>query len=138
MAKSYQLIDHAADLGIDARGDSRAELLEALAEGLAEVICPPKTVSPREVRRVAVQAEDGEAATVDFLNALLRLIQAEHFLVAAVKVQATETAVCAEVAGEPYDPARHELAREVKAVTYHELKVARERGRWYGRVICDL
>lgn len=139
MAKSYELIDHAADIGIEARADTLGELLEALAEGLAAVICLPAAVTPRDTRAVAVRAEDAEAATVDFLNAVLRVIQAEHFMVASVAVaQASATAVSAELAGEPYDPARHEIEREVKAATYHELKVAREGGRWFGRVICDL
>jgi SHS2 domain-containing protein len=138
MAKSHQMIDHGGDVGIEAHADSREELLEALAEGVAEVICPPSAVRPRETRKLSVQAEDIEAATVDFLNALLRLIQVEHFLVAAVKARVSRNALAAEVAGEPYDPARHELAREVKAVTYHELKVARQGERWYGRVVCDL
>ena len=88
---------------------------------------------------MAVRAEDAEATTVDFLNAVLRLIQMEHFMVARVAVrEASATAVSAEVTGEPYDAARHQIAREVKAATYHELKVARAGGRWFGRVICDL
>ncbi len=139
MAKSHQTIEHAADIGIEARADSLEELLEALAEGLAELVCPPATVSPRQTRPLAVTAEDAEVATVDFLNALLRLIQVDHFMVARVRVQqAAAGAVSAEVAGELYEASRHEWAREVKAVTYHRLKVAREGDRWSGRVICDL
>ncbi|MCJ7544486.1 MAG: archease [Phycisphaerae bacterium] len=139
MAKSFELIDHAADIGIQARADTLAELLEALVEGLVEVICPRAAVSPHDTRSVAVQAEDAEATTVEFLNAVLRVIQAEHFMVAGVAVaQASATAVSAELAGEPYDPAKHEIEHEVKAATYHEVKVAREGGRWFGRVICDL
>ena len=34
--------------------------------------------------------------------------------------------------GEPFDPARHMLAHEVKAITYHELKVERDRRRVAG------
>jgi SHS2 domain-containing protein len=138
MAKSHEMIEHAGDVGIEAHADSREELLEALAEGVAEIICPPRTVHPHETRKLVVQAEDIEAATVDFLNALLRLIQVDHFLVAAVTVRVSDGAVSADVSGERYDPVWHELAREVKAVTYHELKVARQGSRWYGRVICDL
>ena len=139
MAKSYQMIDHAADIGIEAHADTLQELLEALAEGMIQVICPPSTVRPSASRTVAVAAEDAEATAVDFLGAVLRLIQMEHFMVAKVTVgQASPTAVSAEVTGEPYDPARHEIAREIKAVTYHELLIALQRGRWHGRVICDL
>ena len=40
--------------------------------------------------------------------------------------------------GEPYDPARHVLAHEVKAITYHELKVEKTADGWLAEVIVDI
>ena len=48
------------------------------------------------------------------------------------------TALTAELAGEPYAPARHDVRTEVKAVTYHQLSVTRQAGGWVARVILDL
>ncbi len=140
MAKSYEMIDHSADMGIEARADTLEELMEALAEGMAEIICPPSTVAPQDRRTVAVVAEDLEAAAVDFLSAVLRLIQVERFMVAKITLrEVSGNSLAAEVAGESYEPGRHDIAREIKAVTYHQLKVVRgEDGRWFGRVIFDL
>ena len=139
MAKRCETFDHTADVGLAAEADTRAELFEALAEGLAEVICPRRRVAAAGRRELRVEAEDVEALAVDFLSEVLAVIQDERFLVAAVAVsEAGDTAVTARLAGEPYDPGRHELAAEVKAVTYHQLKIARRRGRWTGRVILDL
>ena len=39
---------------------------------------------------------------------------------------------------EPYDPERHPLRTELKAVTYHQLEVARDGDEWTGRVIFDV
>jgi SHS2 domain-containing protein len=140
MAKSYEMIDHMADVGIEARADTLEELLEALAEGMAEVICPPSAVAPQARRTVAVVAEDLEAAAVDFLSAVLRLIQVERFMISKVSVrEVSGNSLAADVVGEPYNPGKHEIAREIKAVTYHQLKIVRdEDGRWFGRVIFDL
>jgi len=139
MAKHCETFDHTADVGLAARADTLGELFEALAEGLADVICPREHVSAADSRTLTVAAEDVEALAVDFLSGLLSVVQTERFLVARASVQrADETAVEAKVSGEPYDPARHELATEVKAVTYHQLKVAREGDQWVGRVILDL
>ena len=66
-------------------------------------------------------------------------IETERFLVAAVRVRSIcETAVQAEIVGEPFAPGRHEFCTEVKAVTYHLLEVARRDTQWTGRVILDI
>jgi len=139
MAKHCETFDHTADVGLRAEADSLAELLEALAEGLADVLCDRSRVAPARSRTVAVRAEDVEALAVDLLSEVLLAFEMDRFLVGRVTVtSATATAAEAELAGEPHDPARHELRTEVKAVTYHQLQIA-PRGRgWIGRVILDL
>ena len=50
----------------------------------------------------------------------------------------TDAGLTATVRGEPFDPARHVLAHEVKAITYHELKVVRDGDQWLAEVIVDI
>ncbi|MFB3890681.1 MAG: archease [Phycisphaerae bacterium] len=183
MAKSCETFDHTADVGLAARADTPGELFEALGEGLADYICPRTTVRPREKRTLTVEAEDVEALAVDFLAALLNVIQADRFMVTAVSVMEcggtvaqrhgaalagadegdsprkrdsagaakavsrpfgtlpphSKVKVTAELTGEPFDASRHEIHTEVKAITYHLLKVSQEQdGTWIGRVILDL
>ena len=40
--------------------------------------------------------------------------------------------------GESFDPARHLLSHEVKAITYHELKVERTPVGWLAEAIVDI
>ncbi len=139
MAKHCETFDHTADVGLDARADTLAELFEALGEGLADVVCPRGSVAEEQTLAVHVEAEDVEALAVDFLCEVLAAIQENRFAVAAVSVeQISEIVVTAELVGESYDDARHEIATEVKAVTYHQLKVARGGDGWVGRIILDL
>jgi SHS2 domain-containing protein len=165
MTKHCEPFEHPADVGLAARADTLAELYEALAEGLADLICPRATVRPATSRAIEVRAEDAESLAVDFLAAVLSAIQEDRFLVAAVSAEvvppegtrappapdspsapaaagAPEQPAAVEVRavlrGETYDPARHELRIEVKAVTYHQLEVARREGAWHGRVVLDL
>ncbi len=139
MAGHCETFEHTADVGLQGRADSLGELFEAMGEGLAEVICPRRSVKKQKTLKIRTESENVEALLVDFLGDLLGLFNLEKFLVAGVKVERIdETSVAAEVTGEPYDPARHELADEIKAVTYHQLKVAREGDEWTGRVILDV
>ena len=179
MAKHNYTFDHPSDIGLAARADSLGELMEALAEGLAGEICAPDQVAAAENRtlEVSVEAEetataapDYEALAVDFLTAVMNLIQVRHFMVREVAVQiptaahptpavATETQpraavpqqqenskpqpraavpLVAKLTGEAYDPSRHEIKVEIKAVTYHQLTIKQEGGQWVGRVILDI
>jgi len=139
MSKHCETFDHTADVGLDARADSMGELFEALAEGLADVICPRGAVLAKEARLLSAAAEDAESLAVDFLSEVLAEIQTRHFVIAGVRVREISASVVkAELSGEPYDPARHEIATEVKAVTYHQLKIARQGRLWTGRVILDI
>jgi SHS2 domain-containing protein len=144
VSKDCHTFDHPADVGLAARADSLAELFEALAEGLADLVCPRETVRPAEARAIEVRAEPPAAPEVedilhDFLSAVLAEIQERRFLVSSVSVtRASETEAEGELRGETYDPDRHDIRVEVKAVTYHQLKVAREGREWTGTVILDL
>ena len=139
MTKHCETFDHTADVGLAARADTLGELMEALAEGLSDVICDRSRVAPAQRREVSIEAEDTEALAVDFLSAVLLAFDVDHFLLAEAAVTVRgETALTAELGGEAFDPARHEIKTEVKAVTYHQLKAAREGAQWVARVILDL
>ena len=80
---------------------------------------------------------------MDFLSQLLYMFDVDHFMQAEASVTVQDRgengiSLTAELAGETYDPSRHEIRTEVKAVTYHQLKIALEGGKWVGRVILDL
>ena len=40
--------------------------------------------------------------------------------------------------GEAIDPARHTLHSEIKAITYHGMKIVREHGLWRTTVVVDV
>jgi SHS2 domain-containing protein len=44
----------------------------------------------------------------------------------------------AVVKGEPFQEKIHMIKTEVKAVTYHQIQIQRENGRWKAQVILDL
>ena len=138
MARECDTFEHTADVGLTARADSLHELLEALGEGLAGVICPREQVRPAQSRAVAARSEDAEALAVDFLVEVMNAIQADRFMVHHISARAGQWHVRAELHGEPYDADRHAIDREVKAVTYHRLRIEPVEGRWAGEVILDL
>ncbi len=88
---------------------------------------------------MSASASDPASLAVEFLNQLILVGASDGFVgrsIVARTVGNPPTAVVAEVAGEPYDPARHPSGIEVKAATLHGAVFDVPRGR--ARVIVDI
>jgi protein archease len=132
-------IPHTADVGFEVEAPTRDGCFERAALALADVVADTTTVVARERRHLRVAGDDAESQLHDLLHAMLLLGQVDGFLVSGVEVSAPDArTVHAVVAGEPYDPARHRLHGEVKAVTWHGLAVEPTGDGWRARVILDV
>jgi SHS2 domain-containing protein len=136
--RRYRQIEHTADRGLQAWGQTLAELYANAAEGMCAIYFDFKAVQPREERTVAAEGYDREEVLVDWLRQLLYGIEVDHFLPCRFGITHLEdTRLEAVVQGETYDPARHRWRTGIKAVTYYDLRIVREEGRWTVRVIFD-
>lgn len=134
----FRLIEHTADMGIEARGESRSELFLQAALALREMISGAEA-APREERSVEVEGGDVAELMVRWLNEILFLFETRGFFPAEFRIEEVgEDRLRARVLGEPFDPERHFVEREVKSVTYHQLEVGREDGMWRARIFVDL
>jgi SHS2 domain-containing protein len=136
---SYRLLEHTADMGIEVVAETQEELFAQAAYGLLEVCFGPSRALAREEKVVEVAGGDVEELLVNWLNEILYLFETKGFLPADFEVEeAGWTSLKARVLGESFDPLRHPVEREVKAATYHQLKVEKTDGMWMGRVYVDL
>lgn len=135
----HRLLEHTADMGIEASGATLEELFAEAASGLLEIIAGTPQVVAREERRVTVTAGDTGELLVHWLNEILYLFESQGFLPLDFEVEEIRmNRLRARVRGETFDPQRHPLEREVKAVTYHQLRVEKTDGLWWARVYVDL
>lgn len=136
--RSFEVVEHTADVGIIARGETLPQLFIASAEGMLSFLIRPDEVRAVETRRRTVEADDRDGLLVAWLNDLLLLLNADGFIPREFHItELTETRLGADVAGEPVDPARHHFRLDVKAATYHQLEIVREDG-WRARIIFDV
>ncbi len=135
----HRLLEHTADMGIEASGATLEELFAEAASGLLEIIAGTPQVVAREERRVTVTAGDTGELLVHWLNEILYLFESQGFLPLDFEIEEIRmNRLRARVRGETFDPQRHPLEREVKAVTYHQLRVEKTDGLWWARVYVDL
>jgi SHS2 domain-containing protein len=135
----YHLIDHTADIGFEATGASDSELFANAALAMFDLLTDTEKVSIRDTKLLAVQGIDRVDLIINFLREALYLYNGDGFLVKSVRVaEISEDYIVAEASGENYDPDRHTIKTELKAVTYHQADVRLEGGIWKARVIFDV
>lgn len=135
----YELFEHTADLGLRVRAADLDTLFAEAAMCLfAAVVEDIGTVEPRAHVTVELAGTDREFLLFDWLRDLLLRCDADHMVFGTFEVRVRDDGLTGTAWGEPFDPAHHLLAHEVKAITYHELKVVRDGDGWLAEVIVDI
>lgn len=139
----YEIFGHTADLGLRVRAPTFAGLCEEAGRGLAEIIAgDPGRIRPLETERFEVRGDEPALILFDWLNELLYAFDARRMLLADFQAEALPGGVRLLARGERYDPSRHALAHEVKAITYHGLDVRRPGAgpdeAWEATIIVDI
>ena len=124
MKPGYAILDHPADMGIEARGATLAQAFEQAAIALTSIIIEHSTVEPREQRKVAIEATDFEQLFVKWLTEILYLYDGQHFVVCGATLhELLPTKLKATLSGEPFSSVKHSPKLDVKAITYHQLRI---------------
>ena len=95
-------------------------------------------VQPAEEVTFQLPGSNREELLHDWLSELLYTFYARRLVLAEFRVQVGPTGLSATARGEPIDPSRHEIGGEVKAITWHGLKVEQLADGWQAEVIVDV
>lgn len=139
----YEYLDHIADIGLQATGETFAQALEDAGQGLLALLVVTDTVDARHAATIEAMATDPAALLVAFLNAIIAEQDIRRWFFGRVQVENVDEIdgswqVKATLWGEPVDLDRHEVANEVKAATYAGLKAEIEPGSVLLRCVLDI
>jgi SHS2 domain-containing protein len=135
----HETFDHTADLGLRAQAGDLNHLFADIGHALmSSLVDDPTTIQPRETRTVTIDGSDREYLLYDWLAALLGWYHADQFLAAEFTVEVGPNGLTATVRGEPADAERHPLSHEVKAITYHGLRVEATPDGYLAEAIVDI
>ncbi len=137
--KSFEVIDHTADVGIIAYGAEIKQVFVNAALALFSLITELEDVGEELKYDVEVASEDRESLLVEWLNELVYLFDAEHVLLKRFDIQGlSNTRLKAACYGEKFAPARHRIKTGVKAATYHMLRIEKDNKGYKAQVIFDI
>ncbi|MDL5361383.1 archease [Halalkalicoccus sp. NIPERK01] len=136
MDTAFELRDHTADVAVAAEGATLEAVFGALGDGLAAAQCDsiPET---GERFAFSITAESPEALLFDYLDELIYERDVRSVLPVGneVRIDPEEWQLDASARGVPLDGIE---AREVKAVTYSEMRLEEVEGGWEAYVVLDV
>jgi len=137
-------IDHTGDAGLRITAGSLPQLLTVSAQQMVRLCCPEGAIRRTLARPVAVEGADLVELLVNWLSEINSLMSVHYELYDAFAVKklsdldASPLLLSGSAEGEPISIERHQLACEIKAVTFHAAYVCQVPGGWQCQVIFDL
>ncbi len=139
MVRGFKILEHPADLGIEAWGSTLPEAFEQAASCLMSIILDTDAVVTRTHREITLDATDYEHLLVKWLGEILYLYDGRNFVGKEFLINSlTSTRLEATVRGEQLDLTKHTPRLDVKAVTYHQIIARDDRDRAFVRVFLDI
>ncbi|MBI3335751.1 MAG: archease [Candidatus Portnoybacteria bacterium] len=136
--KFFTLLPHTADKKLLIYGKDLKELFEHGALAISHVLKDrvPKTRAQRERKReIRVEAPALDLLFADFLQEVVKLADIHNEIYPKVEIkELSDDAVHAHL----YGVAVKGFDEDIKAVTYNDLFVKEEKGKWIGQVVIDV
>ncbi|MFH1397796.1 MAG: archease [Candidatus Omnitrophota bacterium] len=141
VAKNYRLIEHTADIGIKIEAETLKSLFRNSALAMFDIIAQkknhfPKTPTLRKIK-IKQNADNLEELFINWLNELLSLSSAKGLIFSNLRINKLGgNNLEAEVSGQGMS--NYEVNTEIKAATYHQLKLEQTKKGWKLEVIFDV
>jgi len=135
----YKIIEHTADLGVIVYGRDLKELFSNSALTLVDLmVSAPSTAEGNEIP-LTISGQDLPDLMVRWLGEILYLFSGESLLVVGVEIsEISSGSINGVLTAVPLEDTRYETVHEIKAVTYHQIRVDQVEGLWEARVFFDL
>jgi|SRR5215831_20762981 len=140
MNKRYQGIDHTGDIRVEVWGRDYPELFENASLALVDTLVEIDQVLPKQQVEWSLEAASLETLLVQQLHEIIYQLDANGVIFHnfSIAIEAGPRLRC-RAWGEALERERHRFKTELKAVTYHQLKIQRAKdGGYAARLIFDV
>jgi len=139
MPKEYEIIEHTADIGVRVRGKDLKELFKNAGLSLFKISSRKQFTKNKKHTTIIIKlkAESIEELFINWLNELLSLSSAKGLIFHNLRIDSLrENTLQAHCIGS--DIGNYIINTEIKAATYHQLKINESADGWQAEVILDV
>jgi SHS2 domain-containing protein len=137
--RAWRVFDHRADLGLAVYGADCSSLFANAARALFSQITDRRRIKASQSIAVALEGADWPDLMVKWLRELLYLFNGKAMVMRSVRIdQILAFELRARLQAEAFDPRRHNVNKEIKAVTFHQIAVRQTPDGWQARIVLDL
>lgn len=132
---SYRILEHTADLKIQAQGKNLSEVFADVLKGMFES-CQPEFYESSSLikRQVQVKAENLESLLVNFLSEVVYLSDTNKEAYFSTDLTIKDNELKGEIQGKKVKS----FQTEIKAVTWHGLEIKKIGDQWQAIVLFDV
>jgi SHS2 domain-containing protein len=138
----YKYLPHIADVRFEAHGNTIEQVFEQAALAMFNIIIDTSLIKPEKSVEVTLRSSGLDDLLYDYLSELLYLFEVEEIIFGSFHVDSINQTdegytLHGQAHGEAITSREHIFDTEVKAVTYHQLKVIKDATGYYVHVIVD-
>jgi SHS2 domain-containing protein len=138
MEKKFKFLEHTADIKFQAFGKSLKGVFENSALALKKILVEEK-VKKNIKKNISVEGKDNESLLYNFLEEFLILFDSERFILSEIKnidIDKKDLKLKAEVVGD--DAENYQINEHIKAITYNEMFIKKDKGKYTVQVVVDV
>lgn len=143
MGWNYKFVDHTADIAFDVDADKLNELFIASAHAWRESISDDCNLNENNEKLIKLDEDSLEVLLVSFLSELNYLFQSESWAMNSIhSIQIIKEKnnwhLRARILGSNFNRNQMQLKAEIKAITYHQMEIKEQHGKFSTRIVFDI
>lgn len=135
----YKFLPHTADVKIQASGSTLEDAFIESAKALKSTMLRQEKIKiqGKIKKKIQVEGRDNESMLYNFLEEFLYLLDAQDFILAEIKkIKIRGYKLESEVVGDR--ASNYKFTNEVKAITYNEMFVKKEKNKYLIQFVLDV
>ena len=139
----YRFIEHTADIAVEVSANTLEELFTISCHAWRDTALDSVDTSSTDEQIICVKAESCEALLIKFLSELNFLLYTKKWVFNSIsrleiKKENSSLILNSEILGENYDETIHYLKEEIKAVTFHQMKIEKHEDIFKTLIVFDI
>ncbi len=139
--KKFEFLEHTSEAKFRAYGKTMEEAFANGAEALYNIFVDTEKVDGRIKKKIDAEGSDIKALLLNFLEQFIILVDSENFLLQKItRIKITEgkkLKIEAEALGDKYSE-KYETHGALKAITYNDMLVQKEKDYFVVQVVVDI